>query len=644
MLFVDRFFREVQQDLKIFIFFNLLFTIFRIIFLAFFNEQLTTVAPGDILLCLWYGLRLSLKLSGGIMAIGFLVCSLPYIVWSKWPEKLLHIIWGSFAILIFTFLFVARLPYYQIFNYGYNMMLLNGAKDDWHAIFQTAQEEYHLWANLGIVVVAALLFSFILYKILQAPVCQPTSHKGAKAVVVLVLTPVFFLFVRFGGGYSYDTGINWEQTALFKSHLLNEAILDDGQSLYRTYISWHRLNNIAVNLNEKDLRESIKVLGGKADAATIEDAFVKENKWWGSQADARQVVVIFGENHALWPFLDRYKDLHLVDKEKARFKENAAQLGLMLAGGDGTMRSLNVLLAGLPDNAMYENYAPESYTSKYATGIANVMNKLGFKCVFWYGGIGSWQDVAKFAKAQGFAEFYSGADSDVKQAGAWGVPDAELFTMVDRYMAQHTEEKLFHFILTTSNHPPYALDVDSMGYPRRQVADKLPKTIANTKANLNQLGHIWYADMTIDAFIGKTQEIDPSALFVVTGDHAERFTFAQQEEMDALYAVPCILYGRDVNPKWLKPTGVGSHGQIMPTLVELLSPEGYKYNSIYASLLETEDYAFNRLLWASKGNEIGTLDTLINKNLLPGAQEKLREQAKAAEIVTAWRVIKGNKI
>ena len=487
------------------------------------------------------------------------------------------------------------------------------------------------------------MLSFVLYKLLQRPVCQVTRRRKLKATVVLLLAPVFFIFVRFGGGYSYDTGINWEQTALFKSHLLNEAILDDGQSLYRTYISWQRLNNIAVDLNEKDLRKSIEILGGKADVPTIEEAFVRENQWWGSHVEAQQVVMIFGENHALWPFLDRYKDLHLVDKEKARFRESAAQLGLMLAGGDGTMHSLNVLLAGLPDNAMYENYAPESYTSKYATGIGNIMQQLGYKAVFWYGGIGSWQDVAKFARAQGFAEFYSGADSNVKQSGVWGIPDAELFAMVNKYIAEHKEEKIFHFILTTSNHPPYALDVDSMGFPRQQVAAHLPKTIANTKANLNQLGHIWYADQTIDAFIGKAQEEDPSALFVVTGDHAERFTFAQQEDMDAIYAVPCIFYGRDVNPKWFKATGVGSHGQIIPTLVELLTSDGYTYSSIYSSLLGKEEYAFNRRLWAAHG-KIGTLDTLIKSNLLPDYRERLKEEAKAAEIVTAWRVVRGNKI
>jgi len=645
MTFEDRFIKTIQQDIKIFIFFNILSTLFRIIFLVYFREQLVNVTPGDIVLCLWYGFLLSRKLSGCIMAVSFLFCSLPYIVKPKWPEKLLHQWWGSYAIFILTLLFVARIPYYKIFNSGYNIMLLNGLEDDWHAIFQTAVAEYHLWANLAIVVVATLVLCFLLIKVLQLPVYQPTCGKAKKALTIalLIAAPIFFILVRFGGGYSYDTGINWEQAALFRSHLLNEAVLDDGQGLMRADTAWARLNTLTVDLNEKDLRNSIKLLGGNPEAATLEDAFSKENKRQGQTLQAKQVVLIVGESHAHWPFMERYKDMHLVDKEKARFQKNATQLAFMIPGGDGTMRSLNVLIDGLPDNGMYENYAAESFRSQYATGIANTMQKLGYKTIFWYGGIGSWQDVGKLTLAQGFAEFHSGADGKISHQGVWGIPDAELFALVNKYIEEHKNEKTFHCILTTSNHPPYAIDVGALGYDKQLVARNAPSTIPTDDNHLNQLGHIWYADLTIDDFIGKAQQQDPSALFVVTGDHAERFSFKEQEDEEAIFTVPCIFYGRDVDPAWFESDGVGAHGQITPTLVELLSPTGYKYTSIYPSLLTQEEYAFNKKVWATNG-DIGTFQDLKDDELSFDFTDKLIAEEKAAEIVTAWRVVKGNKI
>ena len=39
---------------------------------------------------------------------------------------------------------------------------------------------------------------------------------------------------------------------------------------------------------------------------------------------------------------------------------------------------------------------------------------------------------------------------------------------------QKESEDTFYFILTTSNHPPFAYDVDAKGFPRVEVTEKLP--------------------------------------------------------------------------------------------------------------------------------------------------------------------------
>ena len=81
----------------------------------------------------------------------------------------------------------------------------------------------------------------------------------------------------------------------------------------------------------------------------------------------------------------------------------------------------------------------------------------------------------------------------------------------------------FYFILTTSNHPPFTYDVDAHGFPRDAVTAKLPPSIPSDRKTIDQLGHIWYADDVMGKFIKAVEGDDPSALFVVTGDHAERF-------------------------------------------------------------------------------------------------------------------------
>ena len=55
---------------------------------------------------------------------------------------------GSVEISLMTFLFMARIPYYEIFHQGFNIMLFNGMKDDKWAIFDTAVQQYALWPRL----------------------------------------------------------------------------------------------------------------------------------------------------------------------------------------------------------------------------------------------------------------------------------------------------------------------------------------------------------------------------------------------------------------------------------------------------------------------------------------------------------------
>ena len=68
----------------------------------------------------------------------------------------------------------------------------------------------------------------------------------------------------------------------------------------------------------------------------------------------------------------------------------------MLAQGTGTMPTINGFVTGLADAGLYPNSQPESYKTKYGTGIGSVMKALGYRTVFWYGGFEAWQDIKQF--------------------------------------------------------------------------------------------------------------------------------------------------------------------------------------------------------------------------------------------------------
>ena len=76
--------------------------------------------------------------------ISAVFATLPQLFFTKWPSDLLRKVISSLSVVLFTVLFFARVPYYKIFNSGFNIMLINGMYDDISAIIDTAVNEYQL--------------------------------------------------------------------------------------------------------------------------------------------------------------------------------------------------------------------------------------------------------------------------------------------------------------------------------------------------------------------------------------------------------------------------------------------------------------------------------------------------------------------
>ncbi|GHV07435.1 phosphatidylglycerol--membrane-oligosaccharide glycerophosphotransferase [Campylobacterota bacterium] len=641
----NQFFHNIQQELKAFLFYVLLFMIFRAIFIYAYRYQLDENSTKDVLLCIWYGLRLSLKTAGWIVLVSFLFSTLPQIVFTKWRADTIRKIWHSLAVVFLTVCFFTKIPYYEIYNSGFDMMLINGAHDDLGAIVNTVIEEYQaIWRSLLAIIVATVL---------TVAMCKITNTKTLTLkiktktllfiywLVAFLGLVVFFIFVRYGGAFNYANSINWESAARLSSNLLNEAILDDGQALYRVRSIYMRTQSaININISEEALREHIETLGGVPQADTIEEAFAKRVLEQKLSAQPNNVIFILGESYALWTFLPEYIQLGLV--EKGVKLQNAAQsfsTDVMLARGSGTISAVNGLLTGMHDAGFYENYEPTSYHSKYATGIGAVMKSLGYKTVFWYGGFETWQNIKNFALAQSFDEFHGSNEFNTQDGNSWGSSDKLLFSYVEQYIKRERESNpsglTFHFILTTSNHPPYTLDVVKAGFDIDRVKNLLPPSIANDEKTLNQLGHIWYADHAMGNFVESVEAIAPETLFVITGDHAERFHFQSSVDTKTLSAVPCIFYGYGIDKNWLPSNKVGTHIQIIPTLAELIGKKDHKYSAILPSLFDSErNQAFNYALWIDnlEIGELGAENSVMDKN------------ANAAKTITIWRVKKGNNI
>lgn len=529
---------------------------------------------------------------------------------------------------------MARIPYYEVFHHAFDIMLFNGMTDDKAAIWDTVVHQYQFWPRLAGAAALIVLFVFLWLRLAKTPVWTPKRHVRRYVVLVAVLVPIFGIFCRFGGAFNSDSGVPWESAARTRYTLLNEAILDDGQALYRAYSTHRRATERALrSVSPEELRQAIQVLGGNPQAATLDEAFTRKSVGTPLVHRPHHVVVILGENYALWPLLPEYRDLGLAHTGQW-LEAKGAHTYHFLSNGNGTMTSLNGFLTGLPDVGLYVNYMMGRHGDVDGLGIGAMMKRMGYKTVFWYGGLRSWQDIEHFTLREGFDEFHCADElPNQGESSSWGVPDGILFDAIREQMQKDTGDT-FYFILTTSNHPPFAYDVDAHGFPRDEVTAKLPPSIPSDTKTIDQLGHIWYADDVMGRFIKEVEGDDPSTLFAVTGDHAERFNFATDVSLWALSGIPCYFYGDGVSPDLFSDQIAGSHLQIAPTLAALILPAGSSYESLLPPLTQSRS-AFNHKLYIENGH-IGDEQALPDSGL--------KQTMEAARTVAVWRITKGNAL
>ena len=208
--------------------------------------------------------------------------------------------------------------------------------------------------------------------------------------------------------------------------------------------------------------------------------------------------------------------------------------------------------------------------------------------------------------------------------------------------------------MTVSNHPPYTIDVASMGYDleqAKQITRSMPD-VENPDQLALEVGHIWYMDKIVTDFVRKTEAQYPDSLFIITGDHAVRTNPSNHPTMYEHDSVPFVLYGAGVTKDILPENAIGGCTNILPTLMELIAPQGFEYYSILPSMTEGEQTAsFNTNIWITD-KAVGSTrsdDTEarpdVNAPFDPATErQKANEWLPLARTISWWMAVKGTKM
>jgi phosphoglycerol transferase MdoB-like AlkP superfamily enzyme len=651
----EELFNNIQQDVKLYLFILSIFCLFRIGFIIVLNSYISDVTTvKDIFLALYYGIRISLKSAGVVAVSSFALCTTFHFLVRNGNVKIIRYAIGSLYITILSLLFYARIPYYEQFHMGFNQLLFNTFNDDVNAIFHTLVEQYKLPIRLVMTAVTAVFLSKCLKVCLNTKTyCLPKFSTWYKNIAfrtsLLVIAYFVVIFVRFGGSMTYAYNIDWENSGVTKDEFLNEAILDDVQALYRAYTLHERvIASTGLDMDPGRMVEYGNYLAGcKLDSHNVDD-FLKKQAQGAKIKKTQHVFLIIGESYANWPLLPQYKDLNIANGIRSIIaQDDSVYVSSFLPNGMSTISGIMGIVTGLAEANLYLTYLPESYKEPYSTAIAPQMKNLGYKSRFWYAGPTSWERVKEFTLAQGFEEFYGLGDIQNQSGNVWGCDDKYLFQAV----AEGVDDPrpTFDVIMNISNHAPFTVDLAQEGFDPDSVIGGLPDKLKEDKELIKKLGHFWYADKVMTQFIREMRQKYPDSLFIIVGDHADRLNLQPNPSLYERYAIPFIVYGRGITKDIFPRNVAGSHINVAPTLLELLSPRGFVYHSLGESLTRGNAIGFNYGFWVTHdyiskiGNESAENITGVSDVKHPD-ENAIQRDIDARRAMSWWRVKYGKDI
>lgn len=651
----NRFFLQFQKDLKLWLYGVAYLEVYRLVLILYFHRRLDAASGwAEITRAMLNGFRYDTVVAAYWMVLPLLAgVACGFADWSGFADRLRRAI-GVTYVVVSTLLFTVALGYYREFDDVFNEYIFGIYYDDTRAVLATIASEFHLVPIiLGSLGVMALGIVLVLRLLSRAFVVERTfgrflsswPRKVAASVVIAL-----FVTVAIRGSFGHRPAQR-QTAAVTTDPFLNKAILNPFMSL-KYALQDHRVlsraQGVEVYLPDGDVRSAARYLFPTADTGAADlDGYLLKHAAGPKTVPPRHIFLIMEESFGAWALMDRYAPLRLNENLKALAEDGLAWDRFLPASG-GTMLSLAAIITGLADAGVHTSHQPLA-RAPFPSSVTTSFKALHYTTRLFYGGYLSWQRIGDFARAQGFDEVYGAAHIDRwTDANEWGLNDRYLFDFVGETVID--DRPSFNIVLTITYHPPYNIDVRGAGFPLTAMPPELD-SLWDHSVDLNNLGHLWYADRCLgDGVRGLARRL-PQSLFAITGDHAPRKLLNAHPDFFEKSAVPFVLYGPDILSGLTVPRdAAGSHLDIVPTLIELTAPEGFPYYSLGRDLLSRRP----RSVGFGRGKAIGpgfiaglNGDPILHP--LPGSgfseplfdPAELQREHDALHGVAWWRIVRG---
>lgn len=189
--------------------------------------------------------------------------------------------------------------------------------------------------------------------------------------------------------------------------------------------------------------------------------------------------------------------------------------------------------------------------------IVKPLNQQGYHSSFFYGGELGFANMNSYLSAQGFQSI-TGKDAFESEAmnSKWGAHDGTVLNyQIDQL--NKTKEPFFSVLLTLSTHEPFEVPV-ATPFNGTSESEQFKKAA-------------WYTDKCLGDYFeaAKKQPWYKNTLFVLVADHGHRLPLNRQYEDPDIRSIPLLFFGQPLSEflKGKKVPGTGNQNDLAATLL-----------------------------------------------------------------------------
>ena len=655
----------VQQDLKIFLLAPVFCAIFRLLFIWGYGLEKVPSAKSwkKWMYCFRYGFWWGLDWNAYVFLVSMVLVSLPGVFIPAYYEIGDDLRVGGIAaylVVVYT-AFVGKCIFYHHFHDTFNQTLRLGRNADKKNLIDIFLHQHNgIFILLSYIPYVLMILSLSKELMLLPPLPYVSFDnvflQYAVNAFVFIGCVVLFYWLRYGGHISHRKKPEWDEEpeVLKKDKFFSKAAMDDLIALELAIKT--PLIDVLSHDDAKGAEIMQPLLGKRLGKGEAPWKFFKR-KTAGKRLKnpPKHIFLLLGESHMQAAFDPIAKPLHLMEGSEAfRAEPGTLAFDNFLPGGMRSRPSLVSLLLGVYDGDLEINERIPFWEGSIPLAWPQQFKRLGYESDFWYGGGLGHGSLEHFLPPLGFERMESGLDiCGSKARRTWlGVFDHLFLEKAAKIICERDKgQKQLHVLYTTSFHGPFRLPVAELGFDIDRLMPEIPEKIRRDRGLLyRQWGTAWYADQALMNFIKEMKAVFPDSLFIVTGDHsAGILPYGTWPKRDANLREGLLTSFAISHPelKWemLANNTIGCHMNIMPTLMELVAPEGFEYYSLAAPLTEKIDHIVTPYCWMTE-EMLGDYRCNTAQQLRPDVQslelkqevDKFRNERDALVELTGWLV------